>query len=65
MISPERNDAQVNEALGHLLAFAKAADSVLRDFGDEYEGRLAPLREALEAYEAWMLAAPSSGKDSK
>ena len=47
-------DRTNNEAMAHLLAFAEAAESVLRDFGDEYPGRLAPLLDATEAYGIWV-----------
>lgn len=50
------DNARVNEALNHLLNLSDAARDVLVAFGDEYEGRLSALREASEAYEAWLQA---------
>ena len=36
-----------------LIAVVETAEYVTRKFGDEYEGRLGPLNEALAALDAW------------
>ena len=36
-----------------LIAVAEAAEYATRKFGDQYEGRLGPLNEALAALDAW------------
>ena len=36
-----------------LTAVAEAAEYATRKFGDQYEGRLGPLNEALAALDAW------------
>lgn len=54
MLTNKQQSERVDEALDHLLSLAAAADLVLISFGDEYEGRLSSLRDALAAYEAWV-----------
>lgn len=53
--APQASRTEGNAFVEHTSALVNAGESVLRDFGDEYEGRLAPLREAVDAYLAWLV----------
>jgi len=44
-----------DEIVAHAAALSTAAEDALSKFGDEYEGRLGPLREAVDAYMKWLL----------
>lgn len=48
----------------HLGMLAAGAEYALSKFGDEYEGRLGPLRAAYEAYQAWRAEVEASWRES-
>lgn len=53
--APSRDEVErVDAALSHLLALSGAANTLLSEIEDDPEGQFSTLREASDAYEAWI-----------
>lgn len=53
--APSRDEVErVDAALSHLLALSGAANTLLSEIEDDPEGQFSTLREASDAYEAWV-----------